>query len=245
VQRCYPDHLDSPDDDALAAAYAWPTEATDRTMIRANMVAAIDAVATLDGRSAGLGSVADQRLLTVLRDLADLILVGAGTIRAEGYGGIRLSRDRLSRRGRWGLAGSPPIAVVTEQGLNPDLGLFTDNEVRPIVITSTSGASRMESVAATVVEAGADSVDLALMVQALSDRGFRRIHCEGGPSLLGSLLRAGLLAELCLTTSPTTVGAGPATLLGGVRLPDPVRWNLKTLHVDGSHLYSRYARTGR
>jgi len=244
VQRCYPDHLDSPDDDALAAAYAWPTEVIGRSMIRANMVGAIDAGVTVNGKSAGLGSAADQRMLTVLRDLADVVLVGAGTIQVEGYGGIRLGPDRISRRSRWGLAGATPIAVVTEHGLDPDLGLFTDNEARPIVITSAAGAARMGSIPATVVQAGTDSVDLALMVQALSDRGFRRIHCEGGPTLLGSLVRETLLDELCLTTSPTTVGAGPATLLGGVRLPDPVRWNLETLHLDGSHLFSRYVRAG-
>jgi riboflavin biosynthesis pyrimidine reductase len=241
VQRCYPDHADSPDDDTLATAYAWPVSPTDRAMLRANMVAAIDAGAVLAGKSEGLGSSADQRLLVVLRDLADVVLVGAGTIRAEGYGGIRLGTDRLERRARWGFGGPPPIAVVTRRGLDRELGIFTDNEVQPIVITSTAGAARMSGHPATVIEAGTDSVEMGAAVRALAGRGFRRILCEGGPSLLGSLVAERLVDELCLTTSPITVGAGPTTLLGAVRLTEPAQWRLQTLHVDGSHVFSRYS----
>src|SRR3954471_6070939 len=101
MQRCYPDHLDDADDDDLAAAYAWPAGVAGRAVRRANMVAPIDGGTAVDGTTAGLGSAADQRLFAVLRDLADVLLVGAGTIRAEGYGGIRLDAERLGRRRRW------------------------------------------------------------------------------------------------------------------------------------------------
>src|SRR3954451_16319297 len=118
VQRCYPDHLDDVDDDDLAAAYAWPAEVARRPVLRANMVASIDGGTAVDGKTAGLGSDADQRVFAVMRDLADVLLVGAGTIRAEGYGGIRLGGDRLARRRRWGLGSPPPVAVVTGRGLD-------------------------------------------------------------------------------------------------------------------------------
>ncbi len=248
MQRCYPDHLDDPDDDALAAAYAWPDEVGVRPVIRANMVASIDAGVAVDGKSAPLGSPADQRLFAILRDLADVLLVGAGTIRAEGYGGIRLDEHRSARRARWGLGGAPPVAVVSGRGLDRDLDIFTglftdvaDDQTPPIVITTTSGARRMAGFPATVIEAGKDTVDFGSMVAALTDLGFRRVHCEGGPGLLGRLIAAGLLDELCLTTSPMTLGAGPATLLGDVALAHPVRWRLETLHIEDGTVFSRYA----
>ncbi len=242
MQRCYPDHLDSPDDDALATAYAWPRQVSDRPIVRANMVASIDAGIAVDGKSAPLGSAADQRLFAVLRDLSDVLLVGAGTIRAEGYGGIRLDADRLARRHRWGLGAPPGVAVVSGRGLDADLGIFTHNEVPPIVITTTAGAQRMAGFPATVIDAGARTVDLALAISALADLGFHRVLCEGGPGLLGRLIAADLLDELCMTTAPMTLGAGPATLLGVVQLPRPVSWRLETLHLEGGHLFSRYAR---
>jgi len=241
VERCYPDPSPVTDDDDLAAAYAWPAGNAGRATVRANMVTSIDAGASVDGRSAGLGSAADQRLLTVLRDLADVILLGAGTIRAEGYGGIRLDDERLARRRRWGSVGQPPIAVVTGGGLDRQSPVF-DSATEPIMLTTAVGAARMAGFPGIALTVGTESVDLGAAVRALADRGLRRIHCEGGPRLLGGLVAAGLLDELCLTTSPVTLGAGPPSLLGGVPTGAPVPWTLKTLHVDGDHVFSRWSR---
>jgi riboflavin biosynthesis pyrimidine reductase len=245
VQRCFPDHLDAPDDDALAAAYAWPDAAGFRPVLRANMVASLDGAISVDGRSAGLGSDGDQRIFAVLRDLADVLLVGAGTIRAEGYGGIRLGADRLTRRRRWGLGAPPRVAVVTARGLDAELGIFTDSEAPPLVITTAAGASRMSGFPATIVEAGTGTVDLPLMVAKLGELGLRRVLCEGGPGLLGRLIAEDLLDELCLTGSPQTVGGPTSTMLGDVRLADPVRWELETLHLEQSNLFCRYRRAAR
>jgi riboflavin biosynthesis pyrimidine reductase len=242
VQRCFPDHLDSPDDDALAAAYAWPAQVATRPVLRANMVGSLDGAMSVDGRSAGLGSDGDQRIFAVLRDLADVLLVGAGTIRAEGYGGIRLGADRLARRRRWGLGEPPRVAVVTGAGLAADLGIFTDCASPPLILTTSAGARRMAAYPATVVEVGTDAVDLPMMVTKLAELGLRRVLCEGGPGLLGRLVAADLLDELCLTTSPQTVGGDPATLLGGARLSAPARWDLQGLHLEQGNLFSRYCR---
>ena len=128
-------------DDALAALYAWPQppRARRHPVVRANMIASLDGGTTVAGRSAGLGNPADEHLFTLLRDLADVILVGSGTVRAERYGGIRLDAARRARRLRWGLSAEPPpIAVVTARGLDPQLPLFTDTETPPIVITTRS-----------------------------------------------------------------------------------------------------------
>lgn len=242
MQRCFPHHLDAPDDDALAAAYAWPVEVVARPVLRANMVAALDGAIAVDGRSAGLGSDGDQRIFALLRDLADVLLVGAGTIRTEGYGGIGLDADRLARRQRWGLGPAPRVAVVTGSCLDADLGIFTDSGTPPLVITTTAGAQRMSGYPATIIAAGTDSVELPLMVTKLADLGLHRVLCEGGPGLLGRLIDAALLDELCLTSSPQTVGGPPTTMLGGIRLAGPVRWQLQSLHLEDGNLFSHYRR---
>lgn len=242
MQRCYPDPLTFADDDDLALAYAWPGRVGTDPVLRANMVMSIDAGVTVDGRSAGLGSAADQRLFAVLRDLADVLLVGAGTIRAEGYGGIRPGADRLARRRRWGLGDPPRVAVVTGRGLAKDLTLFTDTDAAPIVLTTTQGARLMADFPASVIDVGDDTVDLARMVSALADLGLHRIHCEGGPGLLGRLIAAELVDELCLTTAPMMLGTGAGALLGGVELAGAAKWRLESLHVDGDQLFSHYRR---
>ena len=166
----------------------------------------------------------DQRVLAILRDLADVVLVGAGTIRAEGYGGIRLTADRLERRRRWGLGGQPPLAVMTARGFDSDAAIFTDTPVPPLVFTTAAGAERMKDVAATVIVAGDESVDLDVMLADLGDRGLNRILCEGGPGLLGRLVAADRLDELCLTGSPDSVGrqAVDPVVRSRVGGPDPL-----------------------
>lgn len=242
MQRCFPDHLDAPDDDALAAAYGWPAQTVSRPVVRANMVASLDGAIAVDGRSAGLGSPGDQQMFNILRDLSDVLLVGAGTIRAEGYGGIHLDADRLERRQRWGLGAAPRVAVVTGRGLAADLGIFTDSQTPPLVITTTAGAERMSGYPATVVAAGTDTVDLTRMVAALADLGLHRVLCEGGPGLLGRLVHGKLLDELCLTSSPQTVGGPRVPMLGDIQLDQPARWELATLHVQAGDVFSRYRR---
>lgn len=212
-------------DDRLATLYGWPDDLIGRgPVVRANMVVSLDGGIGVDGRSGGLGNDADGRLFQVLRDLADVILVGSGTVRAEGYGGVELDADRVARRVRWGLPGTPPpIAVITHRGVAADLPLFTDTITPPIVITPRAAADRTPA-GADVIVAGDDEVDLPAAVAALGERGLRRIHCEGGPRILGELVAADRLDELCLTLAPKMVGAGNGSLLGGVELDELTDW---------------------
>ncbi len=118
---------------------------------------------TVDGRSAGLGNAADEHLFAVLRDLADVILVGSGTVRAEQYGGIRLDAVRPARRVRWGLpATPPPIAVVTGRGLDPTLPMFTDTVTPPIVITTERRRYKFHGVSGDIC--GIDRVNFSAAV---------------------------------------------------------------------------------
>ncbi len=232
---------DGPDrDDRLAALYGWP-DPTGTPTVRANMITSLDGGAAVEGRSGALGNQADQHLFGVLRDLAEVILVGSGTVRAEQYAGVRFDPVRQARRRRWGLAPTPPpIAVVTGRGLPAALPLFTDTETAPIVITPRAAAATVPATADRIL-AGDDRVDLVEALAGLAERGFRRIHCEGGPSLLGQLVAQDLLDECCLTIAPLFLGSG-ATRLLPTNLADPARWSPVSLRIGGHHLFARYRR---
>jgi riboflavin biosynthesis pyrimidine reductase len=232
---------DRPDrEDQLAGLYAWPAE-SERATVRANMITSLDGGAAIDGRSGGLGNEADRHLFAVLRDLADVVLVGSGTVRAEQYAGIRLDPRRQARRQRWGRSEQPPpIAVVTGRGLDAHLPLFTDFQTRPIVITPRAAAGKVPKVAESLI-AGEEEIDLPAALHGLAERGYRRIHCEGGPSLLGQLIANGLLDECCLTIAPLFIGSG-ATRLLPTDLADPATWALTGLRIAGAHLFARYRR---
>ncbi len=225
-------------DDALAALYGWPDE-HDLPRVRGNMITSLDGGAALHGRSGGLGNEADRHLFALLRDLADVILVGSGTVLAEQYAGIRLDRRRRDRRRRWTRpAAPPPIAVVTARGLDPELPLFTDTLTAPIVITTRRAADLVPGTADRIL-AGEDTIDLGVAVAALAERGHRRIHCEGGPTLFGQLIANALLDECCLTIAPMLLGS-TATRLLPTALADPACWTPITLRIAGDHMFARY-----
>jgi riboflavin biosynthesis pyrimidine reductase len=240
-------------DAALAALYDYPDlGAPPARWLRANMVASLDGAATVDGRSGGLSNEADQQVFAMLRAHADVILVGAGTVRAEGYGPVRPESEGL--RWAWLRDGRPPsapIAVVT-RALDLDLGsaLLTGAppHARTIVITTESALpGRRAAAAATaeVIVAGETSVDLKAAVDALAERGHRRISCEGGPHLLAQLADAGLLDELCLTVSPLLAGPGAGRIVtGGLPMPGggTLPFTLAHALADEGHLFCRYVR---
>ncbi|MGZ3147357.1 pyrimidine reductase family protein [Lentzea chajnantorensis] len=221
-------------DTALEDLYGYPA---DRTWVTANFVSSVDGAVTVDGRSAGLGSPADKRIYLLGRDLADVVLVGAGTVLAEGYRG---ARPDVARRERLGLAPALPIAVVTARGsLTPGLPLFTDTAVPPIVVTTAR--AELPELPADVVVAGEDEVDLAVAVRELAARGLRRINLEGGPKLFGTMLAAGLVDELNLTVAPV-LAAGDAGRIahgpGGV----PADLELRSVLRADDVLLLRYRR---
>ena len=229
-------------DDDLLAAYAVP--AGPGPHVRVNFVASADGAAWLDGRSGGLSSPADKRVFALLRDLADVVLVGAGTVRTEGYSYPGFSDERRARRRALGLAELPTFAVVSGSlDLDPTSRLFTGAPVRTVVLTSAQAPPYRRAAldpVADVIAAGEERVDLALGVDALVARGLTRILSEGGPVLLGGLVAAGALDELCLTVAPLLAGPGAGRIVAGpARLPVGLRV-LRLLSEDGS-LFTRYA----
>jgi riboflavin biosynthesis pyrimidine reductase len=233
---------------ALAALYAYPDVPAGAPWLRASMVASVDGAASLGGRSGGLSGPADRLVFSVLRSLADVILVGAGTARAEGYRPVRVGEVWAPLRA--GRAPVPPIALVTGRlDLNDDAPLLAGaaSGARTIVLTTEAApAARRARVAqrADVIVAGRDAVSPAEAVDALAARGYRRVLVEGGPGLLGQITAAGLLDEVCVTVSPVLEGGHAGRILTAPHASPGAAAGLRLAHVleDGGFLLCRYLR---
>lgn len=221
------------DDPALVAAYAYPVDLRHR-WVRANMVATLDGAASgTDGLSGSINTGADRAVFALLRALADVVLVGAGTARDEGYRPLRGPGPRWaetrSRLRPTPAEAAPVLAVVTRSGTLPDL-LTEQQQADPedgagrgqVLLLTCEAAGRAALTAArgrigteAVLVCGEDEVDLPTALGRLAHQGLVRVLCEGGPHLLGDLAAAGLLDELCLTVAPTLQGAGPPRILAG------------------------------
>ncbi|WP_397545368.1 pyrimidine reductase family protein [Saccharopolyspora gloriosae] len=227
--------------------YDYPADLT-RPWLRTNFVSSLDGAVTVRGSSRGLSSPADRVAMALIRDLSDLVLVGAGTAMTEGYRGVKRKEVDAQRRARFGLSEVPPIAVVTARcSLEPDSPLLTDTVVPPIVITCGSAPEARRVVladaGADVVVAGTESVDLPAALAALGERGLLRVGCEGGPQLFGDLLAADLVDELCLTVSPLLAGGDAGRIANGPNLAAPHAMRLlSVLHAEESLLLLRYGR---
>ncbi|MCD0483088.1 pyrimidine reductase family protein [Streptacidiphilus sp. ASG 303] len=238
--------------EGLAAVYAYP-DAADRGVgtpwLRANMVASLDGAARWDGHSEGLSGTADKRVFGVLRALSDVVLVGAETVRSEGYRPARAREAFAAARAARGQAPAPAVAVVSRNlDLDFSAPLFTGPLVRTVVVTAEAapaGARRAAAEVADVVVAGGEQVDMAAAVRALADRGWTRLLTEGGPRLLGQLAAAGLLDELCLSLAPLVVAGDAPRIMHGPQLAAAQRMELRSLLEEDGFLFARYARAGR
>ena len=215
--------------------------------VTGHMVAGLDGTASVDGRVGSLSTTPDQALFRRMRQIADIVLVGAETVRREGYGPIPLSGQAQAYRERHGQTPTPPLAVVS-RSLTFDWTstVFTGapEHARTHVITCATADPERRAEAeqvADVIVAGEDRVDPAAALQALAERGYQVVLCEGGPTWLGELVAADRLDELCLTIAP---------LIGGDLLPVSVTppgarlatFELKGAMTEDHTLFLRYER---
>jgi riboflavin biosynthesis pyrimidine reductase len=237
------------DEGELPQFYDYPAE-QDGVWLRANFITSADGGATAAGTTAAMASPGDKFIFNLLRELADVVLVGAGTVRVENYSGARPSVTQRQRRQARGQSEVPQLAIVTRAGrLDRDMGVFTRTEVPPLVLTCTKAAEstrRKLSGLAEVVDCSADDpgeVDEAAVLETLRARGLRRILTEGGPMLLGSFVQRGMLDELCLTIAPCLVGGLALRIATGTgQLLTPMRC-AHVLTDDSGYLYTRYVKS--
>ncbi|MCC7326847.1 MAG: pyrimidine reductase family protein [Burkholderiales bacterium] len=193
----------------------------DRTVlgVRANFIASLDGAATHEGRTRGLNNEDDKRVFDLLRMLSDVVLVGAGTLRAEGYQELRVEDPAAAWRVEHGLPAQPVLAVVSgELNLRPEMAAFARAPVRPIIFTHRHPTVEKEqdlSRVADVTVCGDASLDPRTMLAALAQRGLRQVLCEGGPHLFGTLIEADCVDELCLTLSPVLENGAAGRIVAG------------------------------
>lgn len=232
--------------DELSDLYAYPVE-LGAPWVRVNFASSIDGAVDVEGLSGGLGTPSDKTVFDLLRQLADVIVVGAGTVRAEDYGGARTDEARREWRLSRGLAAVPPIAVVSARAnIDPASRLLTDTNVAPLILTCAAAPAeqkqRLTDAGAEVLEIGADTIATADILSTLDGLGLRRILCEGGPALFGQLIVDDAVDDLCLTISPLLTGGTSRRIAVS---PSAVRTPMARAHVladDDGTLLTRWVR---
>ena len=221
VRRLLPDPADL-DPSELADAYADARRArhSGRPWVVVNMIASADGATTVEGLSGGLGGPGDRAVFSVLRALADVVLVGASTVRAEHYGPPRKAGQK--------------VAVVSRSArLDWTADLFTSGAA--IAVLPEDG----DAVPVPTIRGGRGNVDLAAILRQLDGQ---VVLAEGGPTLNGQLAAAGLIDELCVTVAPRLLGGGAKRIVVGPPAADPTTLELAHLLEEDGFLFCRYVR---
>jgi riboflavin biosynthesis pyrimidine reductase len=198
-----------------------------------NFVSTLDGRAALDGSTRPLGGPADLEMLLALRAVADAVLIGPGTVRAEGYARLVSPERRPS---------SPPAVLISRRFDIPwEAGLFAAAD-QPVLIYASLDAGAAPEVEAPVEIVRLSECTPAAALADLRGRGVRTLLSEGGPTLFHGFLEAGLVDELFLTLTPLLTGDEAETsILRGARLADLSRFALRWVLRAGDELFLRYA----
>lgn len=245
MRRLWPEPGAIDDVAGFVAAAARPAPPA-RPWLLVNMITSLDGAITVDDRSAGLGRPADKTMFSALRAVGDVILAGAGTVRAEGYGPpLPTEVIRAARRAR-GQAEAPRLVIATRR-LDLDLTrpLFTEAEAPPIVLTCAASPVELRAAASEVAEVivtGEATVDLSAAMAELHERGVRTVTCEGGAHLNGDLLLDDLIDEWALTLSPLLVSGPADRAIEGPMPPSPRAMHLDWLLEGDGLLLTRWLR---
>ena len=230
-----------------AAAYAAdlrPAPA-DRPWVLINMITSVDGATAVEGVSGGLGGPADKEVFRAIRGVADVIVVAAGTLRAEHYRPVQVRDEIRDARLARGQAPRPRLAVVTARfDLDPTAAVFAESDPEPIVFTTTDALDRRTAPwtgRAEVRTTPGDQVDLPAALGTLRADGAQVVLVEGGPTLNGALVAAGLVDEVCLSLSPQLVGGTSARFAHGAHAV-PTALTLQRVLVADDLLFLRYRR---
>ena len=217
-------------------ALEFPAAPADRPYVIVNMVASVDGKTVIAGTERGLGSAIDQQLLRELRFHADVVLNGAGTLRASGTSALlndgALEQLRLDR----GKPRTPVAAVLSASGNVPlDARCFTSRDFEAtLYLADSAPPERRAAIEATgrrVVTVPAGDASPAMLRHMRDHLGARLVLLEGGPTLNGDFFRCGLVDELFLTLGALVVGG--AGLPSLVEMPGhtPTSETVQTLEL--------------
>jgi riboflavin-specific deaminase-like protein len=236
---------DAPTGDPLVDFVGPPRPgAVGRPWVMGNVVASADGATAVAGESRGLSGPADRRVFHALRAIADAVMAGAATVRADRYGPVRPGAGVATTRAGRGQDPSAPIVVVSRSlKLDWDAPLFAEADTPTVVVAPEDAPADGRAAAAMagdLILAGSGGVDLGAALVELGRRGLASVLCEGGPGLLAQLVEADLLDELFLTISPQLVAGGAQRVLPGALLVPPRQLELAALLEADNFLFVRY-----
>ncbi|WP_313813581.1 dihydrofolate reductase family protein [Glutamicibacter sp.] len=241
MRALLPDVLENVDDDYLLSRYG----SRQLPFIRFNFVSSVDGSAQLGGLSGALGSAADHRVFMLLRRLAQVVLVGSGTVHAEGYEGPLVSDEDRAWRLAHNLSPDPVLAIVSRSlSLSPQTPALNESPAPVLLfcaepVSEQVRASYPSNVEIIQIGRRGDGVDPSQIVAQLVSRGLQFIHAEGGPRLFGQFAAAGVLDSLCLSYSPV-LAAGQGARICSSPEETEIQLHLHTLLEEDSMLLSEY-----
>lgn len=235
------------DVDPVAAYLAAPRPApAERPWVAMSMVSSLDGATAVHGRSGALGGDPDRAVFRAVRAIADVVLVAAGTVRAEGYGPVRLSEASAAARLEAGRSATPPRLAVVSASLDLDLRRAAEGEVPPLVLTTEDAEPGRRAALEALAEVrshGTGRVDLPAALADLRADGAGVVVCEGGPSLNAALVADDLVDEWCVTLAPTVVGGdSPRVVDGAAELAELHALELVSLLEEDGVLLGRWVR---
>jgi riboflavin-specific deaminase-like protein len=229
-------------DDVLGLVMAERRETATAPWLMLNMVTSVDGATAVNHGSTRLSDGDDRTLFHALRAVPDVILVGAGTVRAEDYRPVKIGDDTMETRRAMGMTSKPRLAIVSGRlDLDADAKVFTDPDNQPVVITRASAdPGKIEELSAVAEIVTLPDVDAESIIGSLSSA--KVILCEGGPTLNGQLAQAGLVDEINWTISPQLVSGDSKRILCGEVLSPPTRMRLDRALKGEWSLFLRYLR---
>jgi len=232
--------------DDLYRDIVFPEGTAGRPYVVLNAVSTVDGKATIGGRSNAVGSDLDRSLMRRIRAAADMVLIGAGTLRGENVD-FRLPAELRMARVARGMSPTPMAAVLSASGELPlDRTFFRSKEFEAIVFISRSADPRRVRAIekhARVVVVGEQTVDIGALAKTLTqDLGVKRLVIEGGPRLYHAFIASNLVDELFLTLSPKIVAGREVSPIEGPRFPGDgvVRLRLVSAYAFHDELFLRY-----
>lgn len=207
-----------------------------------NIVESIDGATAIDGGASGLNDADDRQLFLALRSVADVVMNGAATVRAENIGPVKLSDDMRRLRREAGIHEPPTMVVLSRSlSLDPGLRIFSDPERRPVIITDIGAdPDRVEMLQEVADIVHLEKLNAAGIVDALGAASV--ILCEGGPTVNSQLIEGGVVDEVNLTISPVLALGDSKRVASGPPSNRPTEMRLDRTLVGDKSLFLRFVR---
>ncbi|MEE9178835.1 MAG: dihydrofolate reductase family protein [Acidimicrobiia bacterium] len=228
--------------DILEMLFSEKRERADRPWVMFNMVESVDGGTAVDGGASALNDADDRALFLAMRAVADVVLMGAETIRSESMGPVRISEEMRRHRAHAGLEGVPKMVILTRSlSLDPNARVFSDPDERPTILTGNGvDQDRLDALSKVADVAQIDNLDGNGIVAHLSAA--RVILCEGGPTINSVLMAAGMVDEINITMSPMLALGESRRIAFGEPLQPPIDMRLDRIVSGDRSLFLRYVR---